>query len=124
MRLNHVALVCRSEENSDRFFQGLLGLAKLRTKTAPADLVAALFGLERSFSMIDYGNEWMKFEIFLDPGAGIQEGNTAHVCLEVPDRPGLIERARGLNLEVRSFSREGRDVLFIRDFDGNLFEIK
>jgi catechol 2,3-dioxygenase-like lactoylglutathione lyase family enzyme len=66
MKLIHVALACRSEVNSDRFYQGLLGLPKIRSKTIPPSLAKQVFGREEEFRAIDYADESLHFEIFVD----------------------------------------------------------
>jgi len=43
MLLRHVGLICSSEENSDKFYQDLLGLNKSEPKTLPSDLSKAIF---------------------------------------------------------------------------------
>ena len=44
MKLIHIALACRSEAASDRFYQELLGLRKIRSKTIPSSLAEQIFG--------------------------------------------------------------------------------
>ena len=60
MKLIHVALACRSEADSDRFYQGLLGLRKIRSKTIPSSLAEQVFGRREEFRGIDYADETAK----------------------------------------------------------------
>jgi catechol 2,3-dioxygenase-like lactoylglutathione lyase family enzyme len=124
MKLLHVALVRSSEAASDRFFEDVLGLARTRTKTAPAELCAELFDREREHRLVYYGNEHLQFEIFLSDRRDFGETHLSHVCLEVEDAGQLLARCAAAGIEVRKAVRGDSCVIFIADEDGNLFEIK
>jgi len=124
MRLHHVALVRTSEAAAERFFGGLLGLQRRREKTAGAELCRALFGISREHPMIDYANEHLRVEVFLAPEAEAVPRHLSHVCLEVDDRAGLIDRCAAAGVEIRRATRGDSEVVFVVDEDGNLYEIK
>jgi len=124
MRFLHVALVRSSEAASDRFFQDVLGLARTRTKTAPPELGATLFGRAQEHQLIYYGNEHLQFEVFVSDRADFGETHLGHVCLEVEDAAALLARCAAAGVEVRKVTRGESSVIFIADEDGNLFEIK
>src|SRR5262249_55419146 len=127
MKLLHVALVRSSEAASDRFFQEVLGLARTRTKTAPAELCAPLFGRGEEHKLVYYGNEHLQFEVFLSDRGDFGDfggGHLSHVCLEVDDAGELLARCAAAGCEVRRVVRGDSSVTFIADEDGNLFEIK
>jgi catechol 2,3-dioxygenase-like lactoylglutathione lyase family enzyme len=48
----------------------------------------------------------------------------AHVCLEVDDLQDFLKKCRDLDVEISQIPKGDRTLTFIRDFDGNLFEIK
>ena len=104
MRVKHVGLTCSSEENSDKFYQDLLGLIKSRPKILPADLSSAIFGLDAELQIIDYKDDNTHFEIFI----GYQDSNRfpaiAHHCLEIDDLYEFIERCRSMKLEIKQIS--------------------
>ncbi|MEO8195127.1 MAG: VOC family protein [Thermoanaerobaculia bacterium] len=122
--LHHLALARTSEKASDRFYVGLLGFEKRREKRVDAGLCHALFGVAREHRLIDYAGDGVQFEIFLVPPGEMPPAGLAHVCLEVGDAGGLVERCRAANLEVREVPRGERRVTFVVDEDGNLYEIK
>ena len=123
-RLHHLALARTSEAASDRFYVGLLGLERGREEIVDAELCHALFGVARAHRLIDYAGDGVQFEIFLVPPGETAPAGVAHVCLEVGDAAGLVERCRAANLEVRELPRGERRVAFVVDEDGNLYEIK
>jgi len=124
MKLKHVAIVCRSEETCDRFYRDLLGLSKTGGKTVPADLAQQIFNVDRPYRIINYADERLHFEIFLDPTAAYDDRKAVHICLAVPDPDLLCVRAEALGVAVQRIAAAGRQLTFIRDLDGNLFEIK
>lgn len=124
MILSHVALTCSSEDNCDRFYKDILGLNKVRSFVVSSELVLNIFGMEGECRVIDYRNDELAFEIFLVGGVEVERGFN-HVCLEVEDRDGLIEKCIEMGFQVVKLPKGSDDIyLFIRDFDGNLFEVK
>ena len=65
MVLRHVGLTCSSEENSDKFYEDLLGLEKSGAKHLPASLSKSIFNLDSELVMINYQDEQVHFEIFV-----------------------------------------------------------
>ena len=136
MQILHVGLACRSEAESDRFYQDLLGLSKQDPKTLSRDLAHAIFGVDRELTMINYVGDDVRFEIFITdtPGdtASDTPGNTpcdpsgpiTHTCLAIDDLEALLTRCRALAVEVARIPRGNYTVTFIKDYAGNLFEVK
>lgn len=124
MKLNHAALRVSSVENADRFFRDLLGLERLGPKTISADLSLKVFDIEAEIQAVDYALGDQKFEVFIDPEGFDRPAAIAHMGLDAPDKNDLRMRAEEMGLEVRLVPKGERMLLFIKDFDGNLFEIK
>jgi len=123
MKINHIALIASSEEKADRFYLDLLGLKKAAAKTVEASLSLALFNLNFPLTYISYYHDDLRFEIFILPESQPQLSPT-HVCLEVNDREIFLSKCLGLGLPVKRVIKEGKEIVFIGDFDGRLFEIK
>lgn len=123
--LHHIGLCCRTAESVDRFYSGILGLEYRGAKSAPASLANALFGIDRELSIRNYSNGRLHFEIFIlkdaDPAAA---PTPAHICLETDDPARLLERCRDFDVPVIRAPKGDSWVTFIRDDDGNLFEVK
>lgn len=128
MRLLHVGLACRSEVESDRFYRDLLGLSKQEPKTLSRDLANAIFGVDLELTMINYVGDDVRFEIFITDTArdtaGDPSGPIAHTCLAVDDLEEFLTRCRALGVEVAQTPRGNYTVTFIKDYAGNLFEVK
>jgi catechol 2,3-dioxygenase-like lactoylglutathione lyase family enzyme len=124
MLLKHVALVCSSENNSDKFYKNLLGLEKKDTKVLPKTLSRQIFNLDAEYTIVNYVDNTMHFEIFLGKQGGAHKSGLAHICLEVDDLSEFLKRCRNLGTHTRQIPKGNGVITFITDFDGNLFEIK
>lgn len=124
MILRHVGLTCSSEENADTFYADLLGLTKSEPKLLSRELVKAIFNLDSELAMVNYQNEDIHFEVFITAQIINKTNRIDHTCLEIADLEGFLEKCRRLNVEVARIPRGEKMLIFIRDFDGNLFELK
>ena len=124
MRFRHIALTCSSEETADRFYRDLLGLKKTETKTLPAELSRAIFNLDAQIKIINYLEENVHFEIFITGRIDKSSIQIAHTCLEIDNQTGFIEKSEKMGVDISQIPKEDAMLTFIRDFDGNLFEIK
>ena len=124
MKLHHAAVAARTEENADTFFQGLLGLGRIKASTLQADLASRIFGIDCECGLLLYGNEDFAVEVIVTDPLPEQKETFTHLCLEVEEREKFIERCRSAGLEIRLVPKGESLLCFIRDLDGNLYEIK
>ncbi len=124
MKLLHVGIVCSSEENADKFYAGLLGLEKMVPKELPAQTANAIFGIASPMKMINYLGNAVRIEIFVGAGGPAKQGHVDHVCFEIEEIEAFLQKCREENIEIIQVPRNDYTVTFIKDFDGNLFEIK
>ena len=124
MQLKHVALVCSSENNSDKFYRDLLGLEKKATKVLPKTLSQQIFNLDSEYTILNYADHTMHFEIFLGSQASAHKSRLAHICLEMEDLSEFLKKCRRLGIYTRQIPKDNGVITLITDFDGNLFEIK
>lgn len=120
----HVAVGRRSERESDLFFVGLLGLERTRARDLAPELAGRIFGREVGCRMIDYERGAIRFEVFVPADGQLGESGFGHVCLAVEDREELLARCDGYDPRVIRVPREGGDIVFLEDRDGNLYEIQ
>ncbi len=124
MVLKHVALVCGSEQNSEKFYEKLLGLAKINSKILPRELSRQIFDLDSELQIINYADDNIHFEIFIDDRESLENNRIEHVCLEIEDMEALLKKCRAMEAEVLQIPKGDKLLVFIKDFDGNLFELK
>ena len=124
IHVKHIGLVCRSETNSDKFYESLLGLKKIGTKTVPGSLIKKIFNRDGDLKIVNYADDHTHFEIFIDPQKSHDDTRIAHVCIEVDDLDAFVEKCVRMGVSHVRIPKPGGLLTFVRDHDGNLFEIK
>ena len=124
MLLKHVALVCSSEEKSDKFYESLLGLTKVHSKIIPSTLSKQIFNLDSDFKIIDYAVDEIHFEVFINNQKVADDKKVEHVCLEVDDLEVFLSKCNDMGVKILQIPKKEGFLTFISDYDGNLFEIK
>jgi len=123
MKILHVAIPCRRVENADLFYGHLLGLVRSEPRSVPRELTFALFGLDLDVSMIYYTSDDMQFEVFVGAFPP-QAPQVNHVCLKVADLEAFLTACRELGAQVIRTPKGDKEAIFVRDLDGNAFEVK
>jgi catechol 2,3-dioxygenase-like lactoylglutathione lyase family enzyme len=106
MRLHHVAVVCSSLENADRFYGSILGLNKMKASLLSEDFAEALFHIAQKCIVVAYGNENMLVEVFVPESPAENRAPFVHLCF------------------VSRIKKGDSLLIFVADYDGNLFEVK
>jgi catechol 2,3-dioxygenase-like lactoylglutathione lyase family enzyme len=122
MDLLHVALAASSEDVADAFYVDVLGLEKAEPKLLAAEISRALFGIDRELTILNYTGEAAHFEVFVGPVAPTRR--VEHACIAVADLPELLRKCETLQVEVIRVPKGESLITFIKDGDGDLFEIK
>jgi len=125
MILKHIALVCSSEKNSDTFYEDILGLKKTGSKMIPSTLSKQIFNLDSEYKIVNYADDKIHFEIFIDSRKSFEDDKIEHACLKVDDLEAFLKKCGDNGLKIINIPKgDGRFLTFVRDYDGNLFEIK
>ncbi|MBN1861591.1 MAG: hypothetical protein JW840_09050 [Candidatus Thermoplasmatota archaeon] len=120
--LSHVAVECSSQHHADLFFSGVLGLQKVKSTLLSKELSEAIFHINHEVRFDLYVQGHTRFEVFINEGH--HETSYDHICIEVDDTDGFIFRCKEQGLEPFFIEKEGKKLLFVRDFSANLYEIK
>jgi len=125
MKIEHIAVGYNSEEESDEFFIGLLGLKKIRSKSVPPDLMEKFFGVKREHKFVRYGNRDSNFEVFITNDKSKAKDVFTHSCLVIENRDEFVDKASSMGFDVVKVPRKDGDgyYLFIKDSFQNLYEI-
>ena len=124
MKLHHIATVCSSIERADRFYEEVLNLKKIKSGTLDRAFAKQLFDISQECEIILYGNEDFRIEVFVAVSDPKLKVPYVHVCLEVKDRKSFVEKCEQAGLTVKRIPRGDYPIVFIEDYDGNMFEIK
>jgi catechol 2,3-dioxygenase-like lactoylglutathione lyase family enzyme len=96
----------------------------MHSRTVPRTLAKQIFNLDVEYTIINYANDKIHFEIFVDEQKCFDNQKVEHVCIEVDNLEGFLNKCRDRGVEVLQIPRGSSLLTFIRDYDGNLFEIK
>ena len=124
MRLHHVAVVCSSQEDADRFYGKILGLHKIKASLLSQDFAEAIFHMAQKCAVVLYGNENMVIEVFVPESPAENRASLVHLCLEVESRQEFARKCQNNNLTVNRIEKGDSLLMFVADYDGNLFEVK
>ncbi|MGD2271035.1 MAG: hypothetical protein PVI06_11595 [Desulfobacterales bacterium] len=124
MLLKHVALVCASEKNSDKFYGDLLGLQKQGVKILSRRLSKQIFNNDAECKIINYLTGDLHVEIFISDQGFQDRTKIEHICLAVTNLPEFLKKCHSMGIDVRQIPKGEGLITLIKDFDGNLFEIK
>jgi catechol 2,3-dioxygenase-like lactoylglutathione lyase family enzyme len=120
--LNHIALQCNDKEKAETFFTEVLGLPIKKKFTVSRGLSEAIFGIDESVDVEVYGNNETIFEIFITQTE--KKRSYGHVCIEIDNKKEFIDRCKKYGIKLIVITKGGKNLLFVKDFTGNLFEIK
>jgi catechol 2,3-dioxygenase-like lactoylglutathione lyase family enzyme len=124
MILHHIGIVNDAEEKAERFYGEFLGLRKARQYTVPPELSEQLFSIRQEIRAIVYETEGVRVEVFICPESKNPSTEIRHFALHVDDIETFLRRAREFSVEHIVGKTKDKTVHFIRDYSGNLIEIK
>jgi catechol 2,3-dioxygenase-like lactoylglutathione lyase family enzyme len=120
--IQHVALEYSHKESADLFFSTILGMEKIKTTVLPRVLSFSIFGIDTDVEMVVYENDSSRFEVFIH--AKRKEHSFDHIGLKVPDKDEFVARCKNHGLKPFFIQKNEKQLLFVRDFSRNLFEIQ
>jgi len=124
MLLNHVGVVNKSREDALRFYRDFLGFDLTREVAVSKELSEQLFAVSQDIQMIVFERDGIKIEVFIHPECKQPYPNIRHIGLSLENFSEIIEKASGYGIELVIGKTTDKTVYFIRDFSGNLIEIK
>jgi catechol 2,3-dioxygenase-like lactoylglutathione lyase family enzyme len=103
---------------------GILGLQKIKASSLNEDLTKQIFDTACECQIILYGNENFAVEVFVDASAAGKTNPFVHLCLEVEEREEFLGKCLSAGLVVNRVQKGNSQLVFVEDYNGNLFEIK
>lgn len=123
MELNHIGITNKSEEQALLFYRDFLGLEKTREILLVPELSEQLFSLSQQIKVLVFEKTGMKVEIFISDFHHANP-NFTHFGIVLDNFSEVIEKARCFNVDVIIGRHKDKTVYFLKDFSGNLIEIK
>ncbi|MCP4254639.1 MAG: VOC family protein [Candidatus Scalindua sp.] len=123
MQLNHVGIINKSEVQALKFYVDFLGLEKTREMLLPLELSEQLFSVAKEIKVLVVENKELKIEVFISDFQP-ENPNFTHFAVMVDSLSDLTERAKQFDAEVIIGKHKDKTVYFLKDFSGNLIEVK
>ncbi|MCK4665415.1 VOC family protein [Candidatus Dependentiae bacterium] len=114
----------KNKKDAINFYNKILGFKILYEFQIPEKLSYEIFKIQHNLNVMVFGNSLVNVEIFIFPGFKLPEPNIPHICITVEDLEIFLKIVKKNNIEIIIGESEGRKKYFIKDFSGNLFEIK
>ncbi len=124
MLFNHVGIVNASPDQAEKFYGEFLGFEKSREYTVPSELSEQLFQLSTDIKAVVYKKDGILFEIFIYPDSVPASHEIRHTALFVDDLTAFLDRAGQFNVEHIIGKTPEKTVHFIKDYAGNMIEVK
>jgi len=124
MILNHVGITNESEEKALRFYRDFLGFEKTKEYSVLPELSVQLFSLSRDIKAIVFERDGIKIEVFICPECKPPFPDIGHIGFLLDDFQSIKEKAKQAGVEFITGKTRDKTVYFIKDFSGNLIEIK
>jgi len=124
MKLEHIGISISDRNEIVNFYQNILGMTEIRKFSINEQLSKNIFN-EKTFKEIEIflmKKDDLIIEIFINQNNNSKNFN--HICFSTTEREKLISKVKENNYGYIREEREYYDLIFIKDNDGNLFEIK
>ncbi|MEA1897975.1 MAG: VOC family protein [Bacteroidota bacterium] len=122
MKLEHIALSVSDNKEIKKFYTNILGMKQIKTFVLRKGLAVNIFGVNEEITVFLLQRDKVIFEIFITTGYRKQAFD--HVCISLKNREKFINKVLLNGYKVIRIERELFDLIFIKDKDGNIFEIK
>ena len=120
--LNHVALQYSDKEKALIFFTKVLKIPMVKNFIISKELSTKIFGINDSVEVNVFDNSKARFEIFIKNKT--YKCEFEHICIEIEDKKEFIADCKKYGLKPFLVKKNEKDLLFVRDFSDNLYEIK
>jgi catechol 2,3-dioxygenase-like lactoylglutathione lyase family enzyme len=113
-----------TEDHAVRFYADFLEFEKTKESVIPPDLSQQLFSVSQEIKVLVFERNTIKIEVFICPGCSLPSPDFTHIGLLLENFSTILEKATQTGVEVIKGETKEKTVYFIKDFSGNLIEIK
>lgn len=114
-----------SRDHAIQFYVNLLNAYLVKEFQISRDLVQRIFAIEterEDLSVMVFEIENQQFEVFITSEK--RDNCFDHICISVENVKAFIHLCQKMDLEVSFVPKGEKELIFVKDFVGNLFEIK
>ena len=122
MKLEHIALSVSDYKEIDKFYINVLGMKQIKNFVLRKELAANIFEINEEITVFLLQKDKVVFEIFIT--TEYRKKAFDHICISIKNREKFINKVLLNGYNVIRIKREIFDLIFVKDKDGNVFEIK
>ena len=122
MELEHKALSVSDYKEIEKFYINVLGMKQIKNFVLRKELTSNIFEINEDINVYLVQKDRVVFEIFVTTENRKQTFD--HICISIKNREKFITKVLLNGYKVIRIERELFDLIFIKDKDGNIFEIK
>lgn len=121
--LHHIGLQVKDKQEIETFYKKVLGFKEQYAFNIPKELSMEIFGIDKETPIFKLEKNDLLLEIFVHEE--IEDSSYAHLCIEIEDWDTLIKNLNKFDYVYKLKKKPNKkDMLFIFDHSGNIFEIK
>lgn len=124
IKINHIGLLNFNEDHAKKFYGELLGLNEQYSFELKEEETQKIFGIRQKLKVLGFGRDHVKLEIFIASQKIDFAPLANHLCLELPNREAFLSRCKQEGVFIVELPRKNKVAVFVRDFAGNVLEIK
>lgn len=124
MLINHAGVINTNEKDAVRFYRDFIGLEIIKEYIVPAELSEQIFAVAQDIKMIVFGKDGTKIEVFIFPQYTPATPDISHIGFLLDNFSEIIEMAPKAGVDLIVGKTRDKTVYFLKDFSGNLIEIK
>lgn len=124
LALHHVCLPVSDLNRSELFYEKILKLKKCWTFTLAKEHAKQLYNIDDDCCFSTFDCSPGKLELCHAPSVDVKPVPGQHFALSLSDRRLFLEHLKKDAIPLFDISREGRHIVFIKDPDGHLIELK
>jgi catechol 2,3-dioxygenase-like lactoylglutathione lyase family enzyme len=122
INVDHVALQNKNKNDAIIFYKDVLGLSLIKTFSLNEELSKSIFSINKSVEVLVFQGDKSKFEIFItDINLNL---NFNHIGIIINNKEEFFKKCNENNLKPFKVLKGEKELLFVKDFYDNLFEIK
>ena len=114
-----------SRDHAVQFYVNLLNAHLVKEFQISQDFVRRIFAIgteQEDLSVMVFEIENQQIEVFITSKKRV--GRFDHICISVENVKAFIRLCQKMNLEVSFIPKGEKELIFVKDFVGNLFETK
>ena len=119
--LQHIALEITKDDLTD-FYVAILGGKIVNHSVLKAEDALQIFAIQRAVEVHYVEIEEIVYELFIYHDSARITFN--HNCLKIDNAFGVFKQAQQNNYWTHLRARNGKETYFIKDKNGNMFELK